>query len=225
MSRPAAILFDAGGTLVHMSPEQAGDIVEPLAGVRVPPDRMVAAHYVAMHALSARLDVAAAPHEEIWPFWVRTFLEAAGVPSGDEAVGALAAATGLWTRPIPGAAATMRSLRRDGYRVAVVSNADGTVRDGLDGAGFAGAYEFVLDSTEEGVSKPDPEFFHRALRRLGVAHAHAGYVGDSPFHDVGGAAAAGLAASVLVDPLGLAPDHQPRVGTVTELPDLLAGRG
>ena len=74
--RPTAVLFDAGGTLVHMSPERAGDIVEPFAGARPDPDRMIGAHYVAMHALSARPDIATAPQREMWSFWVRTFLDA-----------------------------------------------------------------------------------------------------------------------------------------------------
>ena len=38
--------------------------------------------------------------------------------------------------------------------------------------------DFALDSKEEGVEKPQPEIFQRALARAGVAAADAAYVGD-----------------------------------------------
>lgn len=218
---PEAVLFDAGGTLIHMSPEKTGDILEPVLGVRPDPARMVGAHYVAMDAVSNRTDVATAADEVVWPFWAGTFLGAVGLPVTDEAVSALSAARGIWTHPIPGAAAALRSLRGAGIRVAVVSNADGTVRRCLEAAGFDGAYEFVVDSLEEGTSKPDPEIFLRALDRMEVAPERAWYVGDSMYYDVGGGTAAGLATTVLVDPLRLAPDYEPWVGSVAEVPALV----
>ena len=225
MTAPRAVLFDAGGTLVHMDPQAVGDVLEPVAGSRPDPDRMVAAHYRAMAALNAAISGRHLEGRDLWREWLAGFLEDTGVPPTDAAVEALANARLIWTRPVPGAVAAVAAVRAAGCRVAVVSNADGDVREVLELAGFGGAFEFVLDSAVEGVAKPDPEIFRRALDRLDVVPAAAWYVGDSPYHDVGGAAAAGLAATVLVDPLGLTPGHHPRVCSVVEVPRLLQGAG
>ena len=59
------------------------------------------------------------------------------------------------------------ALRGRGYRVAVVSNADGRVRGLLEAAGLAPLLEFVVDSAEVGVEKPDPRIFHAATEPPG----------------------------------------------------------
>jgi putative hydrolase of the HAD superfamily len=53
-------------------------------------------------------------------------------------------------------------------------------------------FPIILVSEEEGVWKPDPNIFARAVARAGVAAADAMYIGDSPEHDMAGARAAGL---------------------------------
>jgi putative hydrolase of the HAD superfamily len=128
---------------------------------------------------------------------------------------------GLWSAAIDGTVEAISRLRRGGIRIAVVSNSDGSVRESLSRAGFDGLFEFVVDSHEVGLAKPDPAIFVHALDRLGVDAAGAWYVGDSIYHDVVGGITAGLAASVLVDPLGLAVEHSPRIASVAQLPGLL----
>ena len=86
-------------------------------------------------------------------------------------------------------------------------------------------FEFVIDSGEVGVEKPDPRIFQIALERMGVSAADALYVGDLYEVDVVGARAAGLDV-VLLDPSG---EHSGRdvktVRSVAELADgLLAAR-
>ena len=158
----------------------------------------------------------------LWVLWVRHYLADLGVPVTDETVAAIATTPGLWTGLIPGIRETIAAIKRAGYRVAVVSNSDGSVRGNLEQVEIAGEFEMVVDSAEEGTAKPKPEIFHRTLERLGgLRPQDVWYVGDSPYHDVGGAQAAGLAEVVLVDPLDLHPWHTPRVATVAELPGLL----
>jgi len=219
---PAAILFDAGGTLVHLDPVAVGDALEGVVGIRPDADRMVRAHYRAMFELGSDPGLAASPDDTWWPWWVRRFLTLCGCPDGDDALEALGSLRGVWTRPVPGGPEAVRAVRDAGLRVGVVSNADGTVEESLDRAGYGGLFEFVIDSHLVGVAKPDPEIFDHAMTRLDLDPAAVWYVGDSIYHDVGGAAAAGLAATVLVDPLDLSPDHLPRVASVAELPRLLS---
>jgi putative hydrolase of the HAD superfamily len=53
-------------------------------------------------------------------------------------------------------------------------------------------FPIILVSEEEGVWKPDPDIFMRAVARAGVTASDAMYIGDSPEHDIAGAQAAGL---------------------------------
>jgi putative hydrolase of the HAD superfamily len=75
------------------------------------------------------------------------------------------------------------------------------VRSLLDGVGVVDHLDFVVDSGEVGVEKPDRRIFDLALARAGVAAAEAAYIGDLYTIDVLGAGAAGLRA-VLLDPGG-----------------------
>jgi putative hydrolase of the HAD superfamily len=215
---PQAILFDAGGTLVTIHPERFGPVVAPFIDQAPDPGRMFDAHYLAMHSLLSNLDVVARP--DWWTWWLGTYLEFAGVGSNDEVVRALRDTRGLWQLAIPGAVEAVAAIKAAGYRVAVVSNADGHVGRDLAAAGYDGLFDIVIDSTEVGVSKPDPAIFAFALDELEVDPADAWYVGDSPLFDHAGASNAGIAEFVLVDPFGLN-DHRPQVASVAELPGLL----
>jgi putative hydrolase of the HAD superfamily len=101
---------------------------------------------------------------------------------------------GLWCVPDPDAVAVLAELRARGFRLGVISNADGRVRDQLARAGLARWFEVVVDSAEAGVQKPDPAIFRLAARRLGLADRAVLYVGDIRDVDVAGAEAAGMAA-------------------------------
>ena len=214
MKRPEAILFDAGGTLVLQDPLE----LSRLLGIAVDPAAAFEAHYRAMDAY-ARLRLAG--EEKSWVWWQSHFFAGLGLAEPETGAELTRGGYGLWTAAIDGTAEAISRLRKGGIRVAVVSNSDGSVRESLSRAGFDGLFEFVVDSHEVGLAKPDPAIFIHALDRLGVDATGAWYVGDSIYHDIGGGKKAGLAASVLVDPFGLAREHSPRIDSVVELPGLL----
>jgi putative hydrolase of the HAD superfamily len=62
----------------------------------------------------------------------------------------------------------------------------------LDALGIASRFDTILISEAEGIQKPDPRIFARALDRCGVAASDAMFVGDHPHADIDGAVAAGL---------------------------------
>ena len=131
--------------------------------------------------------------------------------------------SGLWTRAIDGARETLEALARSGYRLGVVSNAEGRVARDLDGAGYASLFETVVDSHLVGVQKPDPAIFRIALDRMGASADRTVFVGDVPAVDVAGARAAGLA-PILLDRHDLYRDVDvPRLRSIRELPALLHG--
>ncbi len=70
------------------------------------------------------------------------------------------------------------------YRLGVVSNFYGNVETLCDEAGLSNHLDLVLDSTCIGLSKPDPEIFLLALKRMDVAPTEAIFVGDSYERDI-----------------------------------------
>jgi putative hydrolase of the HAD superfamily len=160
---------------------------------------------------------------EAWRDYFRILLGHAGIPQAlhEELIDALWEAherVGLWTVPVRGALAVVSRLRGAGYRIGVVSNAQGRVERDLESAGFAGLLDAVVDSHLVGVEKPDPRIFGIALERLGADASTAVFVGDVPAIDVSGARAAGIA-PLLLDRHDLyAGSDAPRIFRLEELP-------
>ena len=126
--------------------------------------------------------------------------------------GVLATLDSVFSQPetwcvYPEVKSTLERLRGDGVRLAVVSNWDSRLPALLERLDLASYFETMLVSHVEGVEKPDPVLFERALERLGARPAEALHVGNAPEFDLAGARAAGIA-GLLVDRRGvLAPEH------------------
>jgi FMN phosphatase YigB (HAD superfamily) len=69
-----------------------------------------------------------------------------------------------------------------------------TIRAMLRAHGIETMMRSVVVSSEEGWRKPHRSLFVKALRELGVGGEEAVFVGDSPWHDIEGARAAGMRA-------------------------------
>ena len=166
---------------------------------------------------------------EAWRDYFRILLTRVGAPpeGTEEIIDTLAEAhlrVGLWTVAIDDAVATVRALKQAGHRLGVVSNAEGRVERDLDGAGYAGLFDTVVDSHLVGVEKPDPAIFRIALERMRVDPETTVFLGDVPAVDIAGARAAGLTA-VLLDRHDLYPNVDvPRLRSIAELPDWLSSR-
>lgn len=92
----------------------------------------------------------------------------------------------------------LAKLKEDGVLVAVVSNWDSRLPTLLAGLGLSLYFDALLVSSLEGIEKPNPEIFSRALMRLGVRPEEATHWGDSPLDDYRGAEACGIF-PVLID--------------------------
>ncbi len=93
----------------------------------------------------------------------------------------------------PDAARTLSSLRAGGFKLGLITNGSVRMQSGkLKCLSLEPAFDTVLISDAEGVSKPDPEIFRRALERLGTMADRAVFVGDHPDVDVSGARGAGM---------------------------------
>jgi len=72
-------------------------------------------------------------------------------------------------QPFPGVMALLERLRECGYPVALASSGDRVkVAFGLQALGLDGAFEAIVSGDDVTRSKPDPEIYLTAARRLGV---------------------------------------------------------
>ena len=198
-------------------------------GVRVTPAAVQRAEWQARVHLDdqvfARAAGASTETQESATRYMRLVLEGLGVADGStvERVAEWRRTynppLGVWTAHDPQAPESLALVRRSGARAAAISNSNGSVASVLAAVGLGPYLDFVVDSGEVGIEKPDPRIFELALARAGVAPAEAAYIGDFYSIDVKGATAAGLRA-VLLDPGGfwgardcaMAPDLLSAVG-------------
>jgi putative hydrolase of the HAD superfamily len=127
-------------------------------------------------------------------------------------------------RAYPEVPDALRTLRRAGHRLVVVSNWDVSLHDALRATDLAALVDGAISSAEAGAAKPDPRIFARALALAGGAAGDALHAGDSIAHDVAGARAAGLR-PVLVARASrppLVPDGVAVIGSLAELAALAA---
>jgi HAD superfamily hydrolase (TIGR01549 family) len=120
----------------------------------------------------------------------------------------------------PGTGEALEALLDAGYRLGVISNADGRVEALLQAVGLRDHLEFVVDSAVLGIEKPDPRIFQEGLRLLSLPAEESLYVGDLYPVDVLGAEAVGMQA-ILLDPAGDLPWPAARIPSVTALPSWL----
>ena len=87
--------------------------------------------------------------------------------------------------------AYIRSLRPH-YQTAIISNATDNLHHALDELfNIADAFDVIVGSAAENVMKPDPEIFHRTLKRLDRRPEEAVFIDDHPAN-VAGARSVGM---------------------------------
>ncbi len=225
--RASTVLFDAGGVLLDLDYSFLRRLLEA-RHVEATIEALSASESFARTTIDRRVREGGRT-SEAWRDYFRILLTRVGTPpeGTEEIIDTLAEAhqrVGLWTVAIEGAVATVRALKAAGHRLGVVSNAEGRVERDLDGAGYGGLFETVVDSHLVGVEKPDPAIFRIAMERMSVAPEAAVFLGDVPAVDVAGARAAGLTA-VLLDRHDLYGGIDvPRLRSIEQLPSWLSSR-
>ena len=198
-----AVLFDAMGTLVRLSPPTPALVRElhERHAIRVSPRaahramRAEIAHYLAHHdegvdarsLAGLRLRCARIVGDELGG--------AAAELTDEQLLDVLLAS--LRFSPYRDAAPTLRALRERGLALAVVSNWDAALPEVLERVGLGELVDVVVTSAQVGAGKPDARPLQAALAAVGVAPEHALHVGDSVAHDIGAARAAGVRAVLL----------------------------
>lgn len=228
---PKGILFDAGFTLTfHDGARLAAYAAK--AGVTADAAALERAEHALREEYRETEGVVMRTHHDGGFSWherlYRRLLALSETPGAPDALDRAASvmlrehrASNAWRRIGAGVRESLERLRAAGFKLAVVSNSEGTIEQMLLEIGLRPLLDAVVDSSVVGFTKPDPRIFQIALDRLGVAAADALMVGDSPSADVDGASAAGIRAA-LIDPYDFYPwSRAPRFRDVPALTGLL----
>jgi putative hydrolase of the HAD superfamily len=230
---PTAVLFDAGGTLIESAPPAADVYARVFShwGVSVSGEDVRPVFTAVWTELTQeqptgldRYHVLKGGEEAWWGEFLRRVLSRMGLgipwePVLAELFSAFADAA-AW-HVFPEVCEVLTAMRGRDLSLGVVSNWDSRLPALLERLGLAGFFDVVLVSALEGVEKPEPAIFLRAVERLGAHPGSCLHVGDSPLDDYRGAESAGLRA-VLLDRHGLFADGYSRISDLRGLDAYLA---
>ncbi len=95
--------------------------------------------------------------------------------------------------PYPGASELLAGLRKQGYRLGLITNGTGArQRQKLALLGLEASFDAILISGEFGAAKPDVPIFQEMSKQLETPPERLAFVGDSPETDILGANRAGM---------------------------------
>lgn len=219
---PITTLFvDAGGVLVVPNWQRVSDALAR-HGIVIDAATLEAADPYARRELDLGVGANATDQQRGWLYFnlVLGHARVALSPATEAALAELQvyhSEQNLWESVPEGVPEALEALRALGLKLVVVSNANGKLRFLMDRLGLAPRVDLMLDSSEEGVEKPDPRLFEIAMERSGATRETTMHVGDLFHVDVEGARGAGLQA-MLLDPLNLYADFDcDRVRSLGEL--------
>lgn len=202
MKKVRAVFFDAGGTLFRPFPS-VGHVYAGLArkyGCSVSPDWVRGRFEEEWRRRNglAHLKNTTEQGEKDWWFHLvgavfRNRMPPAVFSRYFDELYDLFAQPRTW-RLFPDSLPALKTLKKKGVRVGIVSNWDSRLFRLCEGLGVTQHVEFILASAVVGSVKPQPGIFRRALELAGVSPAEALHVGDSYREDFWGARRAGLRA-------------------------------
>ena len=110
-------------------------------------------------------------------------------------------------------------LRERGFKLCVISNANGMMERDLKNLGLLPCFDFVLDSALVGKAKPHPLIFEQAASRAKTTTDRMLHIGDNPAADIKGGKEAGCR-TAHYDPQGAYDKVRSDLGTWRNLLDL-----
>jgi len=206
MSAKPYLLLDAGGVLLFMDQDYLSRLADTF-GFQVEAEQFYDQHFRLIHWFDMYVSTHRRFPQELTKPYSQFLLESVGMSAETAAQAARMAEVRneqmtLWGFTFPWVVETLGQLKRQGYRMSIVSNSDGTVERELHNRGMRGYFERVYDSEVVGVRKPDPGIYELALTDLDLRPEEALFVGDMFHIDIWGANRVGIP-GLHLDPLGL----------------------
>jgi putative hydrolase of the HAD superfamily len=197
-----AILFDAVGTLFHLSGTVGRHyaLVGSEVGLTLDAHQLDRAFYSAWQKMPRRAAIAG-PRENDDKGWWRELVDlvldqvAPSLSEFDrdnffEIAYEHFAESDVW-KLYPEVRDVLEQLQPR-FQLAVISNFDGRLRFILQHLGISNFFTHIFVSSEIGADKPDPEIFRRALEIVDLKSSEVLHIGDDPQRDWKAASAAGL---------------------------------
>lgn len=127
--------------------------------------------------------------------------------------------------PFPNLITTLEKLISLDIRLGMITNGWGNFQlDNIKALGIEKYFDTILISEWEGLKKPDPEIFRRALKQLNVPAQQTIFIGDHPQNDIKAAQYAGLIAVWKKDPQWNHVEADAILDDLAELPILIENR-
>jgi putative hydrolase of the HAD superfamily len=198
-----ALLFDFGGTLAFLDFELLAREFSR-EGRKLDALGLEHAEYAGRQAIDqhftnpANQQAGNVAYEQFFRGW----MAAAGIPQEEfqecaAKFGAIHREASLWRVVRPGTFEALEAYKSAGYKLAIVSNAEGQVEADAKRFGLAKYFDVIIDSHIVGVAKPDPRIFQITLERLGLGPDEVRFTGDIYSVDIAGARAAGIEARLV----------------------------
>lgn len=224
-SYPAAVFFDAYGTLIHFPADPSpfdymADAVRR-AGVDLPRERLDAALNAEMRYFKAHFAAVrtAADFQRLKLDDARVYVEELGDTGSvrlDIAQMAAELHQAFATRVLPDALPAIDVVRAAGVRVGVLSNYSYLLPLVLDGLELADQLDPIVFSAAVGAEKPDRRVFEAAAATVGAELRDCVLIGDDLVNDVAGARGCGMPVVWIARDGALPP---PGVATARDLAD------
>lgn len=200
------LLLDAGGTLLFIDQDYLSRLADS-HGFQIEAKRFYEEHFRLVHWFDTYVSTQRRFMSRLSEPYSQILLRMVGLSAEDaEQVAKIAQARheqrNLWEFTFPWITETLDQLRDEGYRMSIISNADGRVEQQLHDMEMRQYFERVYDSEVVGVEKPEPGIYELALNDLGLRSEEALFVGDMFHIDIWGANRVGMP-GLHLDPLGL----------------------
>jgi putative hydrolase of the HAD superfamily len=117
---------------------------------------------------------------------------------------------------------TLGKLRKEGIKLGIITNGPVAWQmRKIEKTGVTPFFDTIVVSEAEGIQKPDPRIFARALERCGVEAGESIFVGDHPEADIIGARNAGLLPVWKRKPYWEVSNDTLRINQLSEVPSLV----
>lgn len=200
-----AVYFDVGNTLCFFNYDFLKNLLEERYAIDVTAEELEATHRIIRKSVGPMLN-RGLTHEslvsEAYRSWFRALeVDEEKIEKIIDTIKNHPFSHLFWARMEEGTKELLVWLKEKGYKLGIISNAEGQIKRLISHIGLEPVFDVILDSHEVGFQKPDQRIFHCALKELDVKASEAVHVGDLVESDVVGAKAAGIT-PILVDRYG-----------------------
>ncbi|PIU55055.1 MAG: hypothetical protein COS89_08375 [Deltaproteobacteria bacterium CG07_land_8_20_14_0_80_38_7] len=219
-----AIFFDIGNTLFFYNYDFLRGLLEERYDIDVSTEELEATHIIISKSFGEMVQHGLS-HKDSVDLTYKKWFRSLGIDEGkiDDIINTIHNHPFkhlFWSKIGDRTVEVLNWFKDHGYKLGVISNAEGQVKRLIEYAGIDASFDTILDSQEVGFQKPDEKIFLKALDDIGVKPEEAVHVGDVFEADVLGARSVGIS-PILVDRDNFHPNADcTRIKNIGELKDL-----